>query len=172
MSDAPCADDVHVHNRWIVHVRVRRNGANEHLLSCLYRWVALSRLASAFYHFHTCAVCDFKTMSARTREGVHVRVLVPSDQYNQAEYALFSATAILTYYQEFFNVTYPLSKLDLMAVPDFSAGAMENWGLSKSCVLTNRPSHNAVHPQLRSVQQWCCSMRPNRQIKRKSMSLW
>ena len=67
-------------------------------------------------------VCDFKTMSARTKEGIHVRVLVPSDQYNQAEYALFSATAILTYFQEFFNVTYPLSKLDLMAVPDFSAG--------------------------------------------------
>lgn len=52
------------------------------------------------------SVCDFKTMSARTREGVHVRVLVPSDQYNQAEYALFSATAILTFYQEFFNVSY------------------------------------------------------------------
>lgn len=74
-------------------------------------------------------VCDFKTMSARTKDGIHVRVLVPSDQQNQAEYALFSATALLTYFQDFFNITYPLSKLDLMAVPDFAAGAMENWGL-------------------------------------------
>lgn len=74
-------------------------------------------------------VCDFKAMSARTKEGIHVRVLIPSDQYDQADYALYAATQILSYYQEFFNVTYPLSKLDLMAVPDFGAGAMENWGL-------------------------------------------
>ena len=74
-------------------------------------------------------VCDFKTMSARTKEGIHVRVLAPGDQYSQVEYALSSAVQILSYYQEFFNVTYPLSKLDLMAVPDFGAGAMENWGL-------------------------------------------
>lgn len=75
------------------------------------------------------SVCDFKTRSARTRDGIHVRVLVPSEQYNQAGYALESAARILSYFQDFFNITYPLSKLDLMAVPDFGAGAMENWGL-------------------------------------------
>lgn len=74
-------------------------------------------------------VCDFKSMSARTRQGIHVRALVPSEQYNQAEFALESATAILNYFQDFFNVTYPLTKLDMVAVPDFGAGAMENWGL-------------------------------------------
>ena len=75
------------------------------------------------------SVCEFKTLSARTRDGIHVRVLVPADQYNQAHFALSTATDILSYFQEFFNITYPLSKLDLMAVPDFAAGAMENWGL-------------------------------------------
>ncbi|RWS08189.1 Aminopeptidase N precursor-like protein [Dinothrombium tinctorium] len=74
-------------------------------------------------------ICDFKTLSARTKEGIHVRVVVPNDQYNQAEYALYAATSILSYFQQFFNITYPLTKLDLIAIPDFGAGAMENWGL-------------------------------------------
>ena len=74
-------------------------------------------------------VCDFKTLSGRTNEGVHVRVLLPSDQANQGDFALQTAIHILDFYEDFFNISYPLSKLDLMAVPDFAAGAMENWGL-------------------------------------------
>jgi aminopeptidase N len=74
-------------------------------------------------------VCDFHFHAAKTKEGIDVRAVVPGDQISQAEFALESATAILSYFQEFFNVTYPLTKLDLVAVPDFGAGAMENWGL-------------------------------------------
>lgn len=62
-------------------------------------------------------VCDFKILSDRTKDGINVRVIVPRDQYSRAEYALKTATAILTYFQDFFNITYPLSKLDLIAVP-------------------------------------------------------
>ncbi|XP_053204112.1 endoplasmic reticulum aminopeptidase 1-like [Panonychus citri] len=74
-------------------------------------------------------VCDFKPLDARTKEGTHVRVLVPRDQINHGDLALRSAVNILTYFQSFFNITYPLTKLDLVSVPDFAAGAMENWGL-------------------------------------------
>lgn len=74
-------------------------------------------------------VCDFKSSDARTKEGKHIRVLVPKDQIKYAELATNSAVDILSYFQTFFNITYPLSKLDLIAVPDFGAGAMENWGL-------------------------------------------
>ena len=74
-------------------------------------------------------VCDFNIHTTQTKEGVNIRALVPQGQDSQSSYALKSAAAILSYFQEFFNVTYPLSKLDLVAVPDFAAGAMENWGL-------------------------------------------
>ncbi|CAG2105108.1 unnamed protein product, partial [Medioppia subpectinata] len=74
-------------------------------------------------------VCDFNTHTTTTREGVNIRAVVPREQDSQADYALRSAAAILSYFQDFFNITYPLSKLDLVAVPDFAAGAMENWGL-------------------------------------------
>lgn len=75
------------------------------------------------------AVCDFRAVSGRSREGVHVRVIVPTELHEQTSYALESTMSILSYFQDFFGVPYPLNKLDLIAVPDFGAGAMENWGL-------------------------------------------
>ena len=74
------------------------------------------------------AVCDFKAVSGRSREGVYVRVIVPSELREQTSYALETAMSILSYFQDFFAIPYPLNKLDLIAVPDFGAGAMENWG--------------------------------------------
>ena len=38
------------------------------------------------------------------------------------------AKSILTYYEDLYALPFPLPKQDLVAVPDFSAGAMENWG--------------------------------------------
>ncbi|KAJ8344157.1 hypothetical protein SKAU_G00314860 [Synaphobranchus kaupii] len=46
-----------------------------------------------------------------------------------ADYAQSITGDILLAYEEFFNINYPLSKLDQIALPDFGAGAMENWGL-------------------------------------------
>nr|XP_033775374.1 aminopeptidase N-like [Geotrypetes seraphini]XP_033775376.1 aminopeptidase N-like [Geotrypetes seraphini]XP_033775377.1 aminopeptidase N-like [Geotrypetes seraphini] len=48
---------------------------------------------------------------------------------NQGEYALNVTGSILNYYDSYYNVSYPLPKSDQIALPDFSAGAMENWGL-------------------------------------------
>ncbi|XP_028257939.1 aminopeptidase N-like [Parambassis ranga] len=47
----------------------------------------------------------------------------------QGEYALNVTGPILQFYEQYYNTAYPLSKSDQIALPDFNAGAMENWGL-------------------------------------------
>uniref|UniRef100_A0A7N8YCH4 Aminopeptidase n=1 Tax=Mastacembelus armatus TaxID=205130 RepID=A0A7N8YCH4_9TELE len=47
----------------------------------------------------------------------------------QGEYALNVTGPILQFYERYYNAAYPLSKSDQVALPDFNAGAMENWGL-------------------------------------------
>ncbi|GFT63992.1 glutamyl aminopeptidase [Nephila pilipes] len=74
-------------------------------------------------------VCDFKALEKTNPDGVNVRVLVPPEQLNQAQYALDTAVNVLHFFQQFFNISYPLPKLDMIAIPDFGPGAMENWGL-------------------------------------------
>lgn len=52
-----------------------------------------------------------------------------SSVLNTSDYALQVGSQILSFYEGFFNIKYPLPKTDMVAIPDFSAGAMENWGL-------------------------------------------
>ena len=42
--------------------------------------------------------------------------------------ALVYAKKFIAFYERYFGIKYPLPKVDLIAIPDFSAGAMENWG--------------------------------------------
>lgn len=76
-------------------------------------------------------VCDFKYTNAST--GVHdnitLRVWTSPQQVDQTEYALGVGKDIITYYEEYYDLGYPLPKQDMIAIPDFSSGAMENWGL-------------------------------------------
>ncbi|TNN35940.1 Leucyl-cystinyl aminopeptidase [Liparis tanakae] len=58
-----------------------------------------------------------------------VSVYSVPDKKNQTDYALDTACKLLEFYNDFFEISYPLKKLDLVAIPDFLAGAMENWGL-------------------------------------------
>lgn len=48
---------------------------------------------------------------------------------HKANYALNITSKILNYYEDVFGVPYALDKVDLIAIPDFASGAMENWGL-------------------------------------------
>ncbi|MBI4017713.1 MAG: M1 family metallopeptidase [Candidatus Aenigmarchaeota archaeon] len=61
-------------------------------------------------------------------EGVTIRVATTPGKSHQGAYAVDVTKKILDYYNKYFGVAYPLPKLDLIAVPDFAIGAMENWG--------------------------------------------
>lgn len=74
-------------------------------------------------------VGEFDFVSATTNHGVQVRVFTPPGRVNDAEFALKVATQSLDGYDDYFGIPYPLPKLDMIAIPEFAAGAMENWGL-------------------------------------------
>ncbi len=62
-------------------------------------------------------------------EGTIIRVITTKHVDRRlARFALKCARTLLGLYESYFGIAYPLPKLDLIAVPDFAAGAMENWG--------------------------------------------
>nr|XP_015220327.1 PREDICTED: leucyl-cystinyl aminopeptidase [Lepisosteus oculatus] len=73
-------------------------------------------------------VSNFQNISMNAN-GTLVSVYTVPEKLDQASYALETAVKLLTFYNKFFQKEYPLKKLDLVAIPDFLAGAMENWGL-------------------------------------------
>ncbi|KAL4630054.1 endoplasmic reticulum aminopeptidase 2 [Arapaima gigas] len=74
-------------------------------------------------------VCDFKSVTGRTSTGIDVSVYAVPEKWHQTHYALEAAVKLLEFYEKYFNIYYPLPKQDLIAIPDFQSGAMENWGL-------------------------------------------
>lgn len=73
-------------------------------------------------------VGDFEKIQKRTRNNTLVRVFVTPGKKHQAKFALDVAVRCLEFYEDYFEIPYPLPTADLIAIPDFSAGAMENWG--------------------------------------------
>jgi aminopeptidase N len=71
------------------------------------------------------AVGDFECIEG-SGDGIPVRVCATPDKKSLLGFALQSATQLLEYYDRYYAIKYPFKKLDIVAVPDFSAGAMEN----------------------------------------------
>jgi aminopeptidase N len=65
---------------------------------------------------------------ARTKDGVVVRTYATPDNVQHTGFALDVAVKTLEFYNEYFDIPYPLAKCDFIALPDFASGAMENWG--------------------------------------------
>lgn len=94
---------------------------------------------------------EFDYVQDETSDGVLVRVYTPINKKEQGRFALEVATKVLPYYLNYFGIPYPLPKMDLIAIADFSSGAMENWGL-----VTYRETCLLVDPQNTSTarKQW------------------
>ena len=94
---------------------------------------------------------EFDYIEDHSSDGVLVRVYTPKGKEEQGRFALHVATKVLPYYKSYFNIPYPLPKIDLIAIADLSAGAMENWGLvtyRETCLLVDPHNTSAV------VKQW------------------
>jgi len=47
----------------------------------------------------------------------------------KTEYAVSVVPRMIDFYEQYFNIKYPLPKMDIIGIPDFVSGAMEHWGL-------------------------------------------
>ncbi|KAL7268922.1 hypothetical protein RUND412_008436 [Rhizina undulata] len=72
---------------------------------------------------------DFTDREYPGRGKLPVRVYTTKGLVEQGRFALENAKKIVDYFSEIFHIDYPLPKVDLLAVHEFSHGAMENWGL-------------------------------------------
>ncbi len=101
-------------------------------------------------------VGDLESVEASTKRGVVVRGWTTHGKSHLARYAVETSVKLLEYYEEYFGTEYPLPKLDLIAVPDFGAGAMENWGaitFRETYMLVD--SYNCSREQLHTVTAIC-----------------
>ncbi len=73
-------------------------------------------------------VGDFDCSTHGTSDGIPIRVCSTPDKVALTKFSLESAEHFLQYYNNYFGIRYPMPKLDLIAIPDFEAGAMENFG--------------------------------------------
>ena len=75
-------------------------------------------------------VGELHRKTALTKRGVEVSIwATPAQSATSLDFALDIATRTIDFFETYFNTPYPLPKSDHVALPDFSSGAMENWGL-------------------------------------------
>lgn len=74
-------------------------------------------------------VGPLERVSGRTAGGVEISVWTTPGHAEEGVFARDVALRLLPWYDDYFGIPYPLPKMDLVAIPDFAAGAMENWGI-------------------------------------------
>nr|AVZ46159.1 Aminopeptidase N [Ichneumia albicauda] len=89
-------------------------------------------------------VSEFKHVKREAPSGVLIRIWARPSAINQGHgnYSLNVTGSILDFFSQHYDTPYPLNKSDQIALPDFNAGAMENWGL-----VTYRESALLYDPQ-------------------------
>lgn len=83
---------------------------------------------------------ELESKEAVTKDGVTVRAWATPANANFTDFALDVAVKCLDFYNDYFGIPYPLEKCDMIALPDFASGAMENWGCvtyRESCMLVD-----------------------------------
>ena len=93
----------------------------------IWKFATTPRMSSYLLAF---AFGDLQGVTARTKNGTLVGVYsTKAHPIKNSEFALDIALRVIDFYEEYFGVKYPIPQSLQVALPDFSAGAMENWGL-------------------------------------------
>ena len=71
------------------------------------------------------AIGDWQCLS-RTVDGVPIRVCAEPDKKQFGSFALDVAAHSLQFYNQWYGIKYPFGKLDMVAIPDYEWGGMEN----------------------------------------------
>ncbi len=101
-----------------------QNEQNEQLVTSFETTPVMSSYLLAF------VVGELHKVSGKTKDGVEVNTwATPAQSAESLRFSLDVAIRSIEFFSDYFDTPYPLPKSDHVAVPDFSAGAMENWGL-------------------------------------------
>lgn len=85
---------------------------------------------------------ELQSKMTQTKDGVKVGVFATkAHKANELDFALDIAKRSIEFYEDFYQTKYPLPHSWQLALPDFSAGAMENWGL-----ITYREAYLVLDP--------------------------
>lgn len=90
---------------------------------------------------------DMHCVEGKTKDGVVMRTWASTAQPKSwLEYSLNEGIRILEFFTEYFDTPFPLKKCDQIALPDFDAGAMENWGMVtyREIALLSDPDNRSV----------------------------
>ncbi len=115
-------------------------GADEHTV----RFATTPKMSTYLVAF---LVGDFECISGES-DGTPIRVCATPGKTQYAHFALSGAEFFLHYYDQYFGIKYPMPKLDLIGIPDFEAGAMENFG-----AITFRETALLVNPKTATVDE-------------------
>lgn len=114
------------------------------------RIVAFSKSPIMSTYLVAFVVGEYDYIETRSRDGVLVRVYTPYGKTEQGRYALDVCARSLDFYKDYFQIPYPLNKMDMIAIADFACGAMENWGLvtyRETCILVDPKNTATVRKQ-------------------------
>nr|XP_027221665.1 glutamyl aminopeptidase-like [Penaeus vannamei] len=95
-------------------------------------------------------VCDFTYKETILSSGMPFRVYAPNGRIENSQYALDIGAKILQMYEGMFDLLFPLPKSDMAAIPDYSSGATEHWGIitfRETSIFYNQNQSSAVNKQ-------------------------
>lgn len=92
---------------------------------------------------------ELQSKFAKTKSGVEIGVFsTKAHQPKELDFSLDIAKRVIEFYEDFYQTPYPLPQSYQLALPDFSAGAMENWGL-----VTYREAYMLLDPDNTTLNQ-------------------